>query len=308
MMVPMWLLFAFSGPVSWAASTHIDKYLVDKYFANASTAVLMVFTSVIDLLALPIIWYFFPGVFAMPFLSIAVMTFSGALYFGSMLFYLQAIQSEEASVVSPLFQMSILWSASLAYLVLGERLSYMQLFGGVLILGGALLLSLNPSFRFKQIKLRLILTMLACTFVLALSSVVFKFFAVEGAFWPTTFWTYVGAVGAGAAILFSGSRFGQFIRLFRSNPGPMLGVNAANELLNLGGGLGVRYALLLAPVALVQAISSTTTLFVFFFGIILSVFFPSLGRENLSPRNLLQKGAAALLVALGIILINPGWY
>ena len=81
----------------------------------------------------------------------------------------------------------------------------------------------------------------------------------------------------------------------------------ANELINLGGNLGIRYALLLAPVALVQAISSTTTLFVFFFGIILSVFFPSLGRENLSARNLLQKGAAAALVAMGILLINPGW-
>jgi hypothetical protein len=58
---------------------------------------------------------------------------------------------------------------------------------------------------------------------------------------------------------------------------------------------------------LVQAISSTTTLFVFFFGIILSVFFPSLGREDLSLGNLLQKGAAAALVAVGIILISPGW-
>src|SRR4051812_16445583 len=28
----MWLLYAFSGPVFWAISTHIDKYLVDRYF------------------------------------------------------------------------------------------------------------------------------------------------------------------------------------------------------------------------------------------------------------------------------------
>ncbi|MDD5179617.1 MAG: hypothetical protein PHY86_05145, partial [Candidatus Gracilibacteria bacterium] len=84
----------------------------------------------------------------------------------------------------------------------------------------------------------------------------------------------------------------------------MFGINAANELINLGGSIGVRYALLLAPVSLVQAVSSTTSLFVFFFGVLLSLFFPKLGRENLSFRNLLQKGLAAVLVVSGILLIN----
>jgi len=32
------------------------------------------------------------------------MTLSGILYMGAMLFYLRAIQTEEASVVAPLFQ------------------------------------------------------------------------------------------------------------------------------------------------------------------------------------------------------------
>jgi hypothetical protein len=32
----MWLLYAFSGPIFWAISTHIDKYLVDRYFGTAT--------------------------------------------------------------------------------------------------------------------------------------------------------------------------------------------------------------------------------------------------------------------------------
>ena len=36
------------------------------------------------------------------------MTVSGILYMGAMLFYLRAIQSEEASVVAPLFQANTL--------------------------------------------------------------------------------------------------------------------------------------------------------------------------------------------------------
>jgi drug/metabolite transporter (DMT)-like permease len=78
----------------------------------------------------------------------------------------------------------------------------------------------------------------------------------------------------------------------------------SNELINLGGSLGNRYALMFAPLSIVQAIGSTTTLFVFAFGVLLSVLFPQLGREALSRRDLLQKGAAAALVAVGVALVT----
>jgi hypothetical protein len=47
-----WLIYAFSGPVLWALSTHIDKYLVERYFKQGSVAVLMVFTAIIG------VWHF----------------------------------------------------------------------------------------------------------------------------------------------------------------------------------------------------------------------------------------------------------
>ncbi len=299
-----WLVFAFSGPVFWAVSTHIDKYLVDTYFKDKSTAVLMVFTALIGLLMLPFIWWYEPAVLSLPTVSVAVMIVSGIFYMGAMLFYLQALQREEASAVAPLFQMSVVWGYGLAYVVLGETLSLVQIFGGLLIVSGALLLSLDTSLRFRKIKMRFVLLMIACTFVLALSSVVFKFFAVHDEFWSTTFWTYVGEALFGVAILATPGYLRQFVSLLRSNTGAVLGVNGANELINLGGGLGVRFALLLAPLVLVQAISSTTTLFVFFIGVLLTLVLPSLGREDLSMRNLFQKGFSALLVAAGVVFIN----
>jgi hypothetical protein len=59
----------------------------------------------------------------------------------------------------------------------------------------------------------------------------------------------------------------------------------------------------LAPVALVSAVSSTTTLFVFGFGILLSMIAPRIAREDLSARNLLRKGIAALVVAAGVTMV-----
>jgi hypothetical protein len=75
-------------------------------------------------------------------------------------------------------------------------------------------------------------------------------------------------------------------------------------LINVAGILGARYALLFAPLSLVQAIGSTTALFVFVFGAALSAFNPALGREDLSARNLAQKAVSAALIATGAIVIN----
>ena len=107
----MWLIYAFSGPIFWAISTHIDKYLVDKYFRHADTTVLMLFTAFIGVLLLPVIAFFDSQVLRLSALSIAVMTVSGIFYMGAMLFYLRAIQSEEASVVAGLFQANTLFWA-----------------------------------------------------------------------------------------------------------------------------------------------------------------------------------------------------
>ena len=300
----MWLLFAFSGPVLWAASTHIDKYLVDRYFRHSDTAVLMVFTALLGVLALPPIWAFVPGVLALPGLSIGVMTVSGIFYMGAMLFYLRAIQSEEASVVAPLFQANTLFTFLLGWLFLREELGWAQRAGCALIVAGALALSLDGKFHFGHFKLSLVLLMLAATFVLALSTVVFKIFAVHDEFWSTTFWNFVGEGLFGAAILAIPHYRRQFLNLFRRHPGAVIGINAANELINLGGGLGVRYASLLAPVALVSAISSSATFFVFLFGILLTRFFPRLGHEDLSRGSLIRKGAGGLLIMAGVALIE----
>ena len=115
---------------------------------------------------------------------------------------------------------------------------------------------------------------------------------------------YAGEAAFGAALLLVPAYRNQFTQLLRQSPGAVLSVNAANELINLGGGLGTRYALILAPLSLVQAIGSTTTVFVFLFGVLLSVFYPVLEHEDLSRSELIRKGCSAVLVALGTVLAS----
>jgi len=304
---------------------HLDKYLVERFFKQSNVAVLLVFTAFVGVLLLPFIWFYEPSVTSPGAGSIAVIVFSGILYMGAMLLYLQALQSEEASVVAPFFQASPLFGYVLAYFVLGEKLSGMQMAGGAMIIVGASIVSIRfaPSrsspasgggfIEFPSpacgggegggFKLRLALLMLTCGFVLALATLIFKIFAITTEFWTTTFWMFVGEAIFGAALLMIASYRRQFVALMRTNTAALLSINGSNELINLGGGLGNRYALLFAPLSIVQAIGSTTTLFVFAFGVVLSIVCPSLSRENLSGRELAQKGIAAAFVALGVALV-----
>jgi drug/metabolite transporter (DMT)-like permease len=299
-----WLLFAFSGPVLWAISTHVDKYLVENYFKRTHPAVLLMFTAITNLLALPLIWTCVPRA-SIAVDAIALMMLSGALLMAAMMFYLRALQSEEASVVAPFFQAAPLFSYALGYAVLGEVLTRAQLVGAALIMLGALVASINVR-RGARLRLngRLALLMIACAIGVALSALLFKIFAVRDEFWTTTFWMFAGQAAFGCAFLVLPTFRGEFLRILSTSTRAIMTINAANELVNLGGGLGTRYALVLAPMSLVQAIAGTTTVFVFVFGVALSVVFPALGREDLSWRELTRKGAASLLVMLGIGFIS----
>jgi uncharacterized membrane protein len=301
-----WLLFAFTGPVLWAVSTHLDKYLVERYFKDSSVAALLVFTALIGLATLPVIWWFRPDVFAMPVRDVLLIALSGILYMGAMYFYLGALQGEEASVVAPFWQAAPLFGYVLAYVILGETLSPRQMLGGLMIVAGATLTSIRLGAKSGPFKARLVIRMLACALALALATLIFKAFALEDAFWPTTFWTFAGEAAFGTVLLAIPSFRRAFFAVLKANTRALIAINASNELINLGGGLGSRYALILAPMSLVQAVNSTTTLFVFLIGVGLTLFMPSLGHEDLSARNLMQKAISAAFVVLGLITMTAG--
>ena len=302
----MWLLFAFSGPLLWAVSTHVDKYLVEKYFRQADVAVLLVFTALIGLVMLPFIGAFDPAALTPGWKDALSVAASGLLYMTAMYFYLKALQQEEASVVAPFFQAAPLFGYILGLVFLDEHLTGKQLAGGALIVAGGALISVRLGRGKRRFRGRLVALMLAAALAVAVSSVIFKGVAEDSSFWATALWSYAGEALFGFGILVVPSLRGEFFGLFRRHPGAVLGINAANELINLGGNLGARYALLLAPLSLVQAVSGTTTLFVFGLGVLLTLFFPRFGREDMSAKNLGQKGLCALLIAAGVVLVGGG--
>jgi drug/metabolite transporter (DMT)-like permease len=299
-----WLVFALCGPILWAISVHLDKYLVERYFKDADVIVLLIFTALMGLVLMPIIAWFEPGVFDRNITSMVLMALSGIFYMTGITFYLRALQGHEASMVAPFFQSSPMFGYILAYLVLGETLTPTQLAGGALIIVGVLSVSIGPGTKRGRFRWQLAALMLCAGFVLSLSTLIFKAFALKDEFWATAFWMFAGEALFGATFLCIGRYRRQFIGLCKTNGAALIALNASNELINLGGGLANRYALIFAPLALVQAVGSTTTLFVFIIGVLLTLLFPNVSRENLSAREFAQKGIAAVLVAIGVTLVS----
>ena len=210
-------IYAFSGPILWALSTHIDKYLVERYFKHGSVAVLMVFTAIIGALALPFIWFFKPDVISLDLQSMLVIAVSGILYMGAIYFYLQALQTEEASTVAPFFQAAGIFGLILGYFVLGETIVLQQIIGVLLIIAGSVLLSFRFGQGASRIKKRLVILMLACALAISLSSLIFKFFAVRDEFWTTMFWNFTGQILFGIILMLVAANRFQFKKMMHEN-------------------------------------------------------------------------------------------
>jgi drug/metabolite transporter (DMT)-like permease len=263
-----------------------------------------VFTALLGLVGLPVIAAFV-DVMTIGATGIAVTAATGLMYLTATYFYLRALQQEEASVIAPLFQTSTLFTYALAYFVLHETLTPPRIAGGLLVMASAAVASYAPGGA-RRFKLSIVAPILACTATMAVSAVAFKYFAVKDAFWAVTFWSFAGQAVFGAVLLCIPHVRRQFLGMFQKHPGAVMAINAANELINLGGGLAARYASILGPVSLVQAIGGTTSFFVFVFGVAISTLFPKFGREDLSRRSLVQKGIAVVLIVAGVILIGRG--
>lgn len=300
-----WLAVALVPPAIFAVSNYLDKYLLSTYFKDQGNGALIIFSSLIGLVALPFILFFEGGVLALSASTAALTAFAGALYVVALLPYFSALREDDASMVVPLWQLIPVFGYLLGYAILGESLSPWQIAAGVLVLAGSFLLSLDLQATKFSVKWRPLLLMALSSVLMALNSVAFKFFALDASYWVTSFWSYVGllAVGVFFLLVFPVSRR-QFADVFRSNSTGALGLNALNEVVNIIGMFILNYALLLAPVVFIFLAGSVQPLFVLVYGVVLTLLFPKVIAENLTRTVVVQKVIAILTMGAGAFLMD----
>jgi hypothetical protein len=95
-----------------------------------------------------------------------------------------------------------------------------------------------------------------------------------------------------------------FLGLFKQQKVAGVGLIALSRTLISVSEAVTLYATLLAPVALVLLVNSFQPLFVFAFGVVLTLFLPRMAKESLGRMKMLQKGAGIGLMLVGGYLIS----
>lgn len=298
-----WFYIALIGPIIWAAENYIDKYLLQKYFKEGGVGGLLIFSSLISLLILPFIFMFAPDVLAISNFNKIIIIFESVLSIFAFLLYLYALEKEETSMVVPIFQTIPMFFLILGFIFLGEVISGRQLFGILLIISAAVALSLELAEKVR-LKSNILFLMLAASFLIAASGTIFKFVAIEAGFWATSFWNYVGFALMGIIFLMFVKKYrDEFFKVFEKGSKGIFALNLLNEILDVGAGLIFRFATLLAPIALVQAVNGFQPFFVFFYGSLITLLFPGIIKENLTKRHIAHKLISIIVLFIGTYLI-----
>ncbi len=300
-----WFLIALIAPVLWAVSNHLDKYLISRYFTKGGVGALMIFSAVIGFLLLPVIYFIEPAVLSLNPIFAAMQTLNGMMYVVAILPYFYALNKEDASMVAPLFQVMPIFGYFLALIFLGENLTITQMSASLLIIFGAVLISMKNDGKGKKFKSQVFWLMMLSSFFLSVNGLIFKYVAIHTDYWASSFWEYVGlSVCAILLFIFVKSYRRQFLNVFAYDKTAVLTLNGLNEVVNTGGQLVMSYATLLAPLALVWVVNGFQSLFVLIIGIFLAIFFPKLTDESLDKKYILQKVIAILVMFMGMYLLN----
>jgi drug/metabolite transporter (DMT)-like permease len=302
-----WFFIALIGPAIWGVISHIDKFLLSRYFKGGGTGSLLIFSSLIGFLVLPLILFFESDVFAISQIKALLICANGFLYILGMIPYLYALKKDETSVVAALWWLSPIYSYFLGYFFLNENLGGRQIMASFLILAGAIGISLDLKSKKAKFKKDVFGLMALAGFIWSLNVFFFKFFAIQEKFWVVNFWQYLGfTVAALFLLLFVKSYRKQFLSVMRTNRIPVIGLNTLNEVINVVALVATNFASLIAPVALVMVVGALHPFFVLIYGVILALFFPSLTEESMGRRLLIQKTSAVIVMFIGVYLLSVG--
>ncbi len=227
------------------------------------------------------------------------------MYVIGLLPYLYALKKDQVSIVMPLYQLIPVFSYLLALIFLNEQLNGLEIMASLLIISGAIFISIDLDNKIKRFKLKVFWLMALSSFLVALNGLVFKYFAIKTTFWTTSFWEYIGlAAFAFILLIFVKSYRRQFFNILKQNRTAVLTLNGINEVINIIAKIVMNFATILTPLALAWVINGFQPFFVLVFGILLAIFFPKITDETLIKKHLIQKIISISIMFIGVYLLS----
>lgn len=292
-----WILFSILAAVCWATVNTVDKYVLTKLVRQPFVPIIILgLVGLIVAIIIYLIYGFSPFSYFNIFLAFLVGTSHILMTF----FYFKAVQIEEISRVSPLFYLSPLFILILAAIFLGEVFTPLKYLGIFLLIIGAILISLR-----KPTEIRLgkaFRWMILSAFTLAVSQILTKHLLNLADFWTVFGYSRIGeAIGL---IPVAYIYFPELINNIREHGKKVIAIISINEVINFSGVLFITFAVSIGYVTLVNALASAQQFFVLLFATSLSIFYPSILKEELSKSVVSLKILAIILMFTGAILIT----
>jgi transporter family protein len=305
--MPTWFYYALAAPIIWAIVNVADNFLVSRFSEKEkerSSQGLVLFSSLIGIFIAFLIWFFVKDVWNVSSLDRTLLILSGFLTIIWITLYFFALEIEETSSVVPWLLVVPIFGYVLGYIFLGEDLTQNQLIGSGITLLGISILSIDFSSEKRRVKTKPIFYMLLAGITIALSGILFKYVTVEGDFWVSSFWEYVGLGMSGVLIYLLMPHYRKSFHLMHKKGGQTIfTINLINEFMSISGNLLSNYALLLAPVTMVYLVGSFQPAIVLFLTILGTKFFPKIVREDISRKVLIPKLVAIAITVLGSIFL-----
>ena len=302
-----WFFFALLAPVMWAVVNVADKYLVAKFSEQEkerSSGGLVLFSSFIALIIALLIKFFVPNISNISTIDKFLLIITGIFTLVWVILYLFTLETEDISTVAPWFLMIPIFGFIFGYMFFGETLSGKQIIGSLITLFGVLMISLDFSDGKKRNWKKPAFYMITACLLVAISGVIFKFVTIEGNFWVSSFWEYLGLGGSGLFIFIFFPKYRiQFLKMLNTGGKTIFTVNLITEVMTIGGNLLTNFALLLAPVTMVYLVGSFQPAMVLFLTLLCTRFWPHIAKENTDKYVLFPRITAVGIMIIGSIIL-----
>jgi len=289
-----WVFLALLSPFLSALANIADKFLLGKRMVNCFA--LLPVAGFFALLFGIGSWLFvsFDGV---PLSKLAIAFVLGIV--GSFLYmlYYFVLSSEEVSRVISMWYVQPVFVLLIAFVFLGESVPFFKVGGVLLCVVGAVALGVDKLPKGFAFRKGFWWLMLNCV-ISALVSVGLKF-SLEG----VSYWQIFSAQSFGLFVGLSSTIFMPSVRKHLGHVLRNVHILGVSEVFAFAAKLVLLAAFALAPVSLVSALSSVQPLFVLGLSLFLSLFVPSILKEEWSRDVLLKKSLSVVVIVVGAVII-----
>jgi drug/metabolite transporter (DMT)-like permease len=292
-----WIFLSLLAPLFWAASNFVDKYILGKY--TTSIVDFVFFSTITSWIFVAILFVFvgLPTISTNSLIPIA----TGMILIYSYGFYAKALDQGDTSSLVILFKLIPVLTVLLAFFVLGQTLSMREILGFIVVMVGAIAVSVEKGKSFFIKGFTMILIAIVMWSVMTL--------LIDYGLTKITFWEYMlldnfGSALAGVTLLIHPTLRAMVMQGIRSATAGKYHWFFWNNFLDFLGQMSIKKALSIAPSAgLVTVIMQVQSFYAIVIGLLLTLLIPTVIKEDIAKKTLIKKTIGALVMFAGIYIL-----